>query len=113
MGPNDYLGCIDLLVSILPNELSIFLLVKAFGQKHLYKLIFFVHTEILTCLLFFFKVAFILIELHLFEAFSIGNYTLFTRWLENLGSESKGGLKNILKRDMLLMHVCKNGGYLL
>ena len=39
MGPIDYVSGIDLLVSIEPNELSIFIAVKAFEQKHLHKLI--------------------------------------------------------------------------
>ena len=38
MGPIDYFSCIDV-VSILPNELSIFLAVKAFEQKNLHELI--------------------------------------------------------------------------
>ena len=41
MGPIDYHSGIDLLVSILPNELSIFLSVKAF--EHLYTLIPFLY----------------------------------------------------------------------
>ena len=77
MGPIDYLSGIDLLVSILSNELSIFLAVKAFEQKPFHKLISFLYTRQFSfVIVFFFKMAFILIELHLFEAYSIGNYTL-------------------------------------
>ena len=39
MGPIDYLIGIDLLVSILSNELSILLAVKAFEQKYFHELI--------------------------------------------------------------------------
>ena len=35
-----------------------------------------VHAEVLICYSIFFKIAFILIELHLFGAYSIGNDTL-------------------------------------
>ena len=41
MGTIDYFSGIDLLVSILPNELSSFLAVKAFEQKCLHKSISF------------------------------------------------------------------------
>ena len=44
-------------------------------------------------IVFFSKIAFILIELHLFEAYSIGNYTISDQTTWDFGSESEGVLE--------------------
>ena len=50
-------------------------------------------------IVFFFKIAFILIELHLFEAYSIGNYTLLDyQGAGKFDSESEGETGKNLKR---------------
>ena len=51
----------------------------------------------------FFKIAFILIELHLFETYSIGNCILLDyQGMGNFSSESEGGLQKNLKSGVSL-----------
>ena len=77
MGPIDYVSGIDLLVSILTKWIMNFSRRLSFWTKTSSSMDSFLYTwKLSIVIVFFFKIAFILIELHLFETYCIGNCTL-------------------------------------
>ena len=101
MGPIDYVSGIDLLVSILTKWIMNFSRRLSFWTKTSSSIDSFLYTwKLSIVIVFFFKIAFILIELHLFEAYSIENYTP-GGW-QTLALNQREGWKKILKGGMLL-----------